>query len=303
MAPGQRPFAVTVNWNRAEDTVECVRSILNGNPEVEVLVVDNGSRDGSVPLLLKNFPGLKVVENEENMGYAKGVNRGIKRALEEGATHILVVNNDAIVRPGMVVDLLEALERHPHAGIVGPKIFYYGTDVMWFNGGHFNHWLGLSTHPLMDWKDDGGDQDRQVSFITGCAMLVKAEIFSDIGQFDEDFEIYAEDLEFCLRAEEKGYESWLVPRAIAEHKVSISTGVAGSNLMTPYRAYFYGRNMLMLVQKRKSGLSLLTCFFGQTLILIPYYFMIIAIQGARRSFRRYVKGYIHALMRMVSGAG
>ncbi len=301
MPPGPRPFAVTVNWNRADDTVECVRSLLQGNPGTDVVLVDNGSDDDSVRMFRANFPDLRILENDRNMGYAKAINSGIRRALDDGATHVLVINNDAIARPGMVNELLRAIKDHPDAGVVGPKIFYYGTEVMWFNGGHFNHVLGFSTHPLMDRMDDGGEQDREVDFITGCAMMISAEALSQIGLFDEDFEIYTEDLDFCLRAQDAGVTTWLVPKAVAEHKVSLSTGVAGSNLMTPYRSYYYGRNMLLMVYKRKRGLSFITCFLGQTIILIPYYLMLMGVQGTRRSFRQYMRGYFHALKGMVDG--
>ena len=80
MATVPKPFAITVNWNRAEDTVQCVSSLIQGNPGVEVLVVDNGSEDGSVELLRGKFPELLILENTENMGYVKGVNQGIRRA-------------------------------------------------------------------------------------------------------------------------------------------------------------------------------------------------------------------------------
>lgn len=302
MPQALRPFAVTVNWNRAKDTLECVDSLFEGNQGIQVIVVDNGSKDGSSSLLKSHYPDLELIENETNLGYVKGANQGVKRALEQGASHVLLINNDAIARPGMMKRLLQAMDDHPQAGVIGPKIFYYGTDVMWFNGGHFNHLLGLSTHPLMDRQDDGGDQDREVGFITGCAMLVRSQVFSDIGLFDEDFEIYTEDLDFCLRAKEGGYGVWLVPGAVAEHKVSISTGVSGSNLMTPYRSYYYARNMLMMVRKRKGGFRFLTCFMGQTFILIPYYFFLMGVQRTIGSFRHYLRGYAHALIGILRGS-
>lgn len=301
MPQALRPFAVTVNWNRAKDTLECVDSLLEGNQGVRVLVVDNGSTDGSIPTLRERYPELEIIENDVNLGYVKGANQGIRRALELEASHILLINNDAVARPRMLERLIAALEKHPHAGVVGPKIFYYGTDVLWFNGGHFNHLLGLSTHPLMDRPDDGGDQDREVEFITGCAMLVRSQVFRDIGLFDEDFEIYTEDLDFCLRAEEHGYGIWLVPEAKAEHKVSLSTGVSGSNLMTPYRSYYYARNMLMMVWKRKKGIRFVTCFMGQTIILLPYYFFLIGIQRIKGSFQQYLRGYTDAVIGMLQG--
>ncbi|MHC1710281.1 MAG: glycosyltransferase family 2 protein [Methanomassiliicoccales archaeon] len=296
MSQALRPFAVTVNWNRAKDTLECVGSLLQGNPGTEVVVVDNGSTDGLSALLRDKHPGLTVIENPRNLGYVKGVNIGIRAALERGATHVLLMNNDAVAHPGMVNELQGLLERNPSAGIAGPKIFYYGTDVMWFNGGHFNDLLGFSTHPLMDRRDDGGDAEREVHYVTGCAMMVRAEVFRDVGLFDEDFDIYAEDLDLCLRAKEKGYSSWLVPKATAEHKVSLSTGVVGTNLMTPYRSYYYGRNMLMMVRKRMRGARFITGFLGQTLILLPYYFMLISMQRSRGSFAQYLKGYAHAMI-------
>jgi GT2 family glycosyltransferase len=211
MPQALRPFAVTVNWNRAKDTLECVDSLLQGNPGTEVVVVDNGSTDGSSDFLKEKRPGLMVIESPRNLGYVKGVNMGIRLALEKGATHLLLVNNDAIAHPGMVRELLELFGRDPSVGIAGPRIFYYGTDLMWFNGGHFNDLWGFSTHPLMDRRDDGGDQEREVHYITGCAMMVRAEVFREVGLFDEDFEIYAEDLDLCLRAKEKGFSSGWCP--------------------------------------------------------------------------------------------
>ncbi len=274
---------------------------MEGDQGIRVIVVDNGSQDGSVSIIKERYPDLDIIENESNLGYVKGANQGVRRALEMGASHVLLINNDAIARPGMLRTLLEAMDEHAGAGIVGPKIFYFGTDVMWFNGGDFNHLLGLSTHPLMDRLDDGGDQDREVEFITGCAMLVRSSVLRDIGLFDEDFEIYTEDLDFCLRAKEKGYGVWMVPSAMAEHKVSISTGISGSNLMTPYRSYFYARNMLMMVRKRKRGLHFMTCFMGQTFILIPYYFFLIGVQRTKGSFRQYLRGYGHAVKWIIEG--
>jgi GT2 family glycosyltransferase len=299
MSQALRPFAVTVNWNRAKDTLECVDSLLRGNPGTEVVVVDNGSTDGSSVLLRDKHPELTVIESPRNLGYVKGVNTGVRMALDRGATHVLLINNDAVAHPGMVNELLGLLERKPSAGIAGPKIFYYGTDVMWFNGGHFNDLLGFSTHPLMDRRDDGEDVEREVHYVTGCAMMVRSEVFRDIGIFDEDFDIYAEDLDLCLRAKEKGYSSWLVPKATAEHKVSLSTGVVGTNLMTPYRSYYYGRNMLMVVRKRMRGVRFVTGFLGQTLILLPYYFMLISMQRSQGSFGKYLKGYAQAMIWMV----
>ena len=272
-----------------------------------VLQVTNAQTNASVLVIgatykkdikdLRKSPALDIIENGENLGYVKGVNRGITKVLERGATHVLVINNDAIARPGMVKGLLGSFARHNDAGIVGPKIFYFeNKDILWFKGGHFNHSLGYSTHPFMDHPDDDDNADREVDFITGCVMMIKAETFRDLGLFDEDYEIYAEDLDFCLRAKERGIASWVIPSVAAEHKVSISTGVAGSNIMTPYRSYFCARNIPILLGKRMKGPRLLTCLIGQIIIRIPYYFMLISIQGEKGALRQFLKGYADGLM-------
>jgi GT2 family glycosyltransferase len=300
MTPGVKLFAVTVNWNRPDDTIECARSILcGGYDDIGLVVVDNGSVNGSVEKMRQALPSAIMISNQTNEGYAKGVNKGIRMALDSGATHILVINNDAIGKGKFIVQLMEALDRHPQAGLVSPKILYYNSDRIWFSGGTFNNWLGYSKHPGMDTIDDGKGTEAEQDFITGCSILVKAELFRTIGLFDEQYNIYGEDIDFCIRARDRGYGSWYVPSTIVYHKVSLSTGIGGSNTMTPFRSFYYGRNMLLLIKKRKHGMSRVSCAMGQTFIVLPYYFLIISAQRSKGAFRSYVSGYIDALKMVV----
>ncbi|MDD1771908.1 MAG: glycosyltransferase family 2 protein [Methanomassiliicoccales archaeon] len=296
MSSGPKVIAVTVNWNRGQDTLECISSILEGNPGTGIIVVDNGSHDGSVALFREKYPDLDIIENSENLGYVKGVNAGITLALNKGAEYVMTINNDAIAHPGMVSGLLYGMERHSDAGIVGPKIFYYGSgDIVWFKGGHFNRFLGYPSHPYMDKHDDGKNDDKKVEFITGCIMMVRTEVFRKLGLFDPDYEIYSEDLDFCLKAMDEGWASWVIPSVAAEHKVSTSTGVAGSNTMTPYRSYFCGRNMMILLGKRFKGARLVTCLIGQVTIRMPYFFLLIIMQGEKGALKFFIKGFVSSL--------
>lgn len=300
MTQGVKLFAVTVNWNKPDDTIECARSILSGGyDDIGLVVVDNGSIDGSVDKMQQALPGATLITNLTNEGYVKGVNKGIRIALDAGATHILVINNDAIGKGKFIAQLKEALDRHPEAGLISPKILYYNSNTIWFSGGTFNKWLGYSKHTDMDQINNGNGVESAQDYITGCSILVKADLFRAIGLFDEQYNIYGEDIDFCIRAREKGFSSWYTPNTIVYHKVSLSTGISGSNVMTPFRSYYYGRNMLLLVKKRMHGVTRISCAMGQTFILVPYYFLIISTQKSKGAFRSYIRGYLDALKLVV----
>ncbi len=301
MAQGVKLFAVTVNWNRPDDTIECARSILAGGyDDIGLVVVDNGSVDGSAEKIRQALPQATLIANPTNEGYVKGVNKGIRLALEGGATHVLVINNDAIGKDDFIVQLKEAMDRHPEAGLVSPKILYYNSNRIWFSGGTFNKWLGYSKHTDMDLIDDGQGEESEQDYITGCSILVKADLFRLIGLFDEQYNIYGEDIDFCIRAQDRGYGSWYIPGTIVYHKVSLSSGIGGSNIMTPFRSYYYSRNMFLLIKKRKRGVTRVSCAMGQTFILVPYYFLMISAQRSKGAFRSYLRGYLDALKLVVS---
>jgi GT2 family glycosyltransferase len=301
MTQGVKLFAVTVNWNRPDDTIECARSILTGGyDDIGLVVVDNGSIDDSVEKMRQALPSATLITNPTNEGYVKGVNKGIRMALDAGATHVLVINNDAIGKDHFIMQLKEAMDRHPEAGLVAPKILYYNSNRIWFSGGTFNNWLGYSKHTGMDLINDGKGEESEQDYITGCSILVKADLFRTIGLFDEQYNIYGEDIDFCIRAQDRGFGSWYIPNTIVYHKVSLSTGIGGSNIMTPFRSYYYSRNMLLLVNKRKRGVSRVSCAMGQTFILVPYYFLIISAQRSKGAFRSYLRGYLDALKLVVN---
>jgi GT2 family glycosyltransferase len=300
MPSGVILYAVTVNWKRGNDTLECIDSLYHGGiDDIKVVVVDNGSKDGSVELIGKTYPDLKLIENDSNLGYSKAVNQGIDLALKSGATHVLVINNDAVGRGDFALKLLEAFDRHPEAGILGCKILYHSKPLIWYAGGYYNEWLGYSKHPHMDEQDMFDIEEAETDYVTGCVMMVKAETFEEIGLFDERMNMYCEDLDFCLRAREKGQKSWFVPSAVATHKVSASAGMMGSNIMTPYRSYYYARNMLFTVCKDSSGIKRITKFYAQFFILFPYYFFNISMNHSKGSLRKYIAGLAKGVKMLV----
>ncbi|MFP4171007.1 MAG: glycosyltransferase family 2 protein [Methanomassiliicoccales archaeon] len=296
MSLGSGICAVVVNWNRPVETIECLRSLVDDRPDIRLIVVDNGSSDDSVERISGEFPGAQIIPLGSNLGYAAGANRGITRALEEDPEYVLLMNNDAFAERGMVDSLVSAL-REEGAGMTGPKILYTGEDRVWFAGGYFNRVWGYTRHPGMDSKVRL--EKREVDFITGCAMMVRAEVFRRVGVFDERFFMYMEDLDLCLRARALGYRCLYVPEGRARHKVSASSG-EGGNRMTPLRAYLYSRNMFILISKLRGPL-LITRFMGQFMIRLPYYTIAIADRGFKGAMGCYWKAVLDGLIAMIGG--
>ena len=239
-------FAVILNWNLKEDTIECVNSILKGNwvPE-EIIVVDNGSDDGSPEALLECFGNhIKLIVNERNLGFAKGMNVGIRYALDKGARWILLLNNDVIVAEDMIKKLLKVAEgeKGQRFGILAPAILHFDEPEKLWKLGDID--VGILPLPLKLrpglWKK--GEEIIPVDYVTGCGMLVKREVFSAVGLFDERYFMYYEDADLCRRAAKAGFLIGCVTTARMWHKVSRSAGKDTHRqryLKARYRVLFY----------------------------------------------------------------
>ncbi len=249
--------AVTVNYNTKKQTIEFLNSIKKINtPNIELkkIVVDNGSVD--------IFPSSQkgdaiLLRSEDNLGFTGGYNLGIKKALEDCADYVLVINNDTAVDRNFLVNLLKGFDKEKDTGLVVPKIYfaeghefhksrYKKSDsgkVLWYAGGHVD-WDNIKAiHRGLDEVDRGQfDRMQKITFATGCAVLVKKEVFEKIGFFDDDYFLYYEDLDFSFRAKRAGFEIVYAPGAIVYHFNASSTGGSGSGL----HDYFLTRNQMLL---------------------------------------------------------
>lgn len=215
---------VLLNWNQPADTLACLASLrrLEYGP-VEVVVVDNGSTDGSPEVLRREFPDVTLIENDSNLGFAAGNNVGIRYLLDRAADYVLLLNNDTEVPPSLLRRLVDVAESDRRIGIVGPKILYYRpNDVIWSAGGRVDR-LGRPSHLRFDEVDDGADQSVQdVDYVTGCALLIKRQAIEQVGALDERFFIYYEEAEWCARVHRAGYRVVYVPQAHMWHKIQQS---------------------------------------------------------------------------------
>jgi len=237
---------VILNWQRPDDTVACIRSVRsNTYTNLQLLVVDNGSADNSVAVISAAFPNVELLALPENLGFAGGNNAGINHALNAGADLILLLNNDTVLDPNVVSELVRALDENETSAIAVPKICYFDDPSrIWAAGCRWRRFPPRVTMIGFN-KTDGNefDRPRELTYATGCALLVRRGVFETIQGFDPLFKNYHEDYDFCYRARQNGHRLLYVPQARVLHKVSQSLGENA-----PDRWYFLGRNSVLFYQ-------------------------------------------------------
>ena len=247
---GKKVAIIILNWNGWADTLECLASLnrLDYN-NFEIILIDNASKERP-PLVNVQFLKLTIFQifNEENLGFAGGNNQGIKIALERGVDYILLLNNDTTVEPDFLKKLIEVGENNKSYGIFGPVIHYSDEpEKIWFAGGQFNWSKTRGSHIF----DEPSEELKKVDYITGCCLLAKKEVIEKIGLLSEDYFLYYEDGDWCLRAQKAGYSCGLVGSAKIYHKQSRST----QEFSYPY-IYYHSRNGLIFSSRH--GLRFLT---------------------------------------------
>jgi GT2 family glycosyltransferase len=241
---------VILNWNGWEDTVACVDSCLrSSHPGVRLLVVDNGSTDGSERILRERFPALEILQTGENLGFAGGNNAGMRRVLDTGADLVVLLNNDTVVDPGFAAALAEAARVRPDAGMLCSKILLFDEpEVLWYAGASFHPWIGWGRHRGHGQRDVGQfDRLEETDRPTGCALMVTRACCERVGLLRDDYFCYAEDLEWGLRARDAGFALLYVPGSRVWHKVSRSTGGPRSVVAVRYNT----RNLLACLESRR----------------------------------------------------
>jgi GT2 family glycosyltransferase len=239
-------YLIILSWNGRDDTLACVESCLKVTyPSSKILVVDNGSRDGTAEAVRERFPQVEVLALGQNLGYTGGNNAGIRHALARGADHVLLLNNDTVVDPGFVDPLVEAVREAPDVGMANSKMYFFEPpDTLWFAGASFLPWLGWGRH--RGWGEvDRGQHDgvRWLDRACGCSMLVTRAACEKVGLLDDTYFAYCEDLDWSARARRAGFRIAFVPGSRIWHKVSRATGGTGSGISH----YYYTRNMLRCV--------------------------------------------------------
>lgn len=246
-----------VNYNTRELTLDALRSVYRSqtNYTFEVILIDNHSTDGSLEAIKEEFPQVKIIENQENVGFAKANNQGIRRA---AGRYILLLNSDTIIQPDTLEIMLRFMDQHPNIGASGCKVvlpdgsldkacrrgfptpsasFYYafGLAKLFPHVPKFNQYQLSYLDP---------DDDYPVDCLVGAFMLVRREVIDHVGMLDEDFFMYGEDVDWCYRIKKAGWEIYYYPKTSIIHYKG-----AGKKRKSRKVVYEFHRAMILFHRK------------------------------------------------------
>jgi len=288
---------ILLNYNGYDDTIACIESLKKNtnNLNYEIIVVDNDSTDDSFQKL-SNVDGITLLDSGNNGGFSYGNNVGIKFAIDNGADYIYLLNNDTIVNDNTISNLYEVMETSD-IDILGSRIMYYDNqDLIQYLGGTINWNKVTAIHNYEREKYDFQiDNIIETDFITGCSMFIKRNVFEKIGLLPEEYFMYCEDLDFCIKAKESNLKLAVCTNSVVYHKVSSSSG--GEN--TPFSLKWGNRNRYIIMNKYKKYTNFYTkiIFYLTRYILIVKYFIkgekdkAKAIKTGIKLGKEYVKGY------------
>ncbi|MEJ2598007.1 MAG: glycosyltransferase family 2 protein [Anaerolineales bacterium] len=253
-AAKKRPLVVfaVVNWNQCQLTLDCLASLREQTyPNFSVVLVDNGSVDGSAGAVREQFPEVTVLENGRNLGIAGANNVGIRWALDAGADYVFLLNNDTIVDSDMLDHLVRVTEADPTIGMAGPTMLFFDQpETIWCAGNSID-WNSGETNRLREGDSLSTVREadlEEVDFITSCAVLIKRAVFEQVGLMDERYFIYYDETDWFARASASGWRSVYVPWARMWHKVSASMGES-----SPRTDYYMIRNRFLFLSKNLDG--------------------------------------------------
>ena len=240
---------ITINYNGLKDTCELIESIPFNN-DMEVIVVDNASKEDEASIISKRHPQVKVIRSDKNLGFAGGNNLGIQKAQGD---YILLINNDTYFKEFNIESLIKRLDSSDKIGVVCPKLrFAWGNNPIQFTGYTSLSNITLRNKAIGFGEEDTGQYEtaHPTPYAHGAAMLIKRKAIERTGLMPECFFLYYEEIDWSMMFTRAGYEIWYDPSCTVYHKESQTTGQT-----SPLRTYYITRNRLLLVKRNYKGIS------------------------------------------------
>jgi hypothetical protein len=217
----QKASIIILNWNGLDDTIECLDALRKITyPDYEVVVVDNASSGNDVQILRERYgSSITLIANDKNYGFSEGNNIGMRRAMDQGAEYLVLLNNDTVVAPEFLSELVKHAQEIPKAGILCGKIYYYYSPTRLQSVGGYVNWL-LGTIREHGDREDRGQFDQVVDrdFVYANGMLIRRQVVETIAYLDTTFFFGIEEYDYCTRAARAGFRVVYVPTSRIWHK-------------------------------------------------------------------------------------
>ena len=275
---------IVLNCNGRELLRACLDSLAGQtNARFEIIVVDNGSTDGSLQMLAQNYPQVRAISLPDNRGFSVANNVALADAIGRGAEFLLLLNNDTVVAPSFVDELVAVIETDTRIAAVCPKIYFASdSEVLWYAGADFSLYSARLAQRGWRQKDSGQFDSRpDVTVVTGCAVLLRASAVRQVGLLDEALWAYREDVEWSIRFRQHGYLLRMAPRArVWHHDGATSVRILGGGSQAK-RQYHSTRNIVLIGWKHARWWQMPTYLLGFLVNELAYY---TALRIWRRDF-------------------
>ncbi|XVJ66424.1 MAG: glycosyltransferase family 2 protein [Lacibacter sp.] len=278
---------VTLTWNTTEITIDFLKS-LNEHctyPNLEVIIVDNGSKENPTAAFKSIYPSAIVLVNEKNLGFTGGNNVGIKAATGD---YLFIVNNDTEFTPGLLEGLLKIFETYPDAGIVSPKFhyFYHKGTIEYAGYNEVNIFTGRNGMVGCREQDNGQyNEIKTTNYAHGGGMMVPRKIIAEVGGLPDEFFIYYEEFDWCEQIKRKGYKVYYQPASLIYHKESMTTGKS-----SPFKTFYHTKNRILFMRRNMKPLNLFIFLSYFTFLTIPKNTLTFLLKGQKQHLRSFWKG-------------
>ena len=287
---------IIINWKKYDLTLNCIDSVLKSSyKNFKIILIDNESQN-SFPDEINKSEKIHVIKNENNEGFSKANNQGIKYSIKNGFDFVLLLNNDTLIKNDLIDSLVQQSSTL-NQKIIQPLILNYNGTKIWNAGGSINYFLG--TFQTLEKGKVFKNFKSSINFtdwFSGCCVLIKSEIFKDIGYFDERFFAYYEDVDFSIRLKSKGYSIAMMNDSYLKHFESASSKSSNQNEgnLSPYVHYLNIRNHIFLLKKHSKSFNTIGVLLYQ-LIKILSYLIYFLIRFRFNKFKMVLKGFIDAI--------
>lgn len=279
---------VILNYNQLKVTCEFIESTKNLTyKNYEIIMVDNASKENPTAHITANYPNVKLIVNDKNLGFTGGNNVGIVAGKGD---YFFIVNNDTEVTDNLLEKLLEPFNRDSSIGVVSPKIYYHAnpTIIQYAGFTEINPITGRN-EVIGGKEEDRGqyNEGRYTAYAHGAAMLVKKEVIEKVGMLPEMFFIYYEELDWSAHIRRAGYKIYYQPEAVIYHKESITMGKESA-----IKAYYHNRNRILFMKRNSSGFNFFLFSLFYTFLIAPKSIVKYLAKGQMTHLKNFFKGVL-----------